>query len=136
MPNIEQALIYADGGGVRGYSELVILEQLMLGIRHHQKLSSTPKPCEIFDMICGTSTGGIIALMLGRLRMSIDDTRKVYSQVSKDVFGNPKNWKSTEGRYSATNLERILKATIEKYGEAGPELKLIPENDAAAECKM
>ena len=71
MPNTKQALIHADGGGVRGYSELAILEQLMLGIRQYQKLSSTPKPCEIFDMICGTSTGGIIALMLGRLRMSM-----------------------------------------------------------------
>ena len=136
MPNTEQALIHADGGGVRGYSELVILEQLMLGIRQHQKLSSTPKPCEVFDMICGTSTGGIIALMLGRLRMSIDDTRNVYSQVSKDVFGKPNNRKSTEGRYSATNLERTLKAAIEKYGKAGPELKLIPETNSAAECKM
>ena len=108
----------------------------MLGIRQHQKLSSTPKPCEIFDMICGTSTGGIIALMLGRLRMSIDDTRNVYSQVAKDVFGKPKHRKSTEGRYSATRLENILKAAVEKYGEAGPELKLIPENDNATECKM
>lgn len=25
------------------------------------------RPCEIFDMIGGTSTGGIIAVMLGRL---------------------------------------------------------------------
>lgn len=24
-------------------------------------------PCEVFDMIGGTSTGGIIAIMLGRL---------------------------------------------------------------------
>ena len=91
VPNTAQTLIHADGGGVRGHSELVILEQLMLSMRQHQKLSSTPKQCEMFDMICGTSTGGIIALMLSRLRMSIDDTRNVYSQVAKDVFGKPKH---------------------------------------------
>lgn len=32
--------------------------------------TATPlRPCDVFDLICGTSTGGLIALMLGRLEM-------------------------------------------------------------------
>lgn len=26
-----------------------------------------PKPCDVFDLIAGTSTGGLLAIMLGRL---------------------------------------------------------------------
>lgn len=47
-----------DGGGVRGISELYILEQLMIRLQHRQNLPRPPKPCDVFDMIAGTSTGG------------------------------------------------------------------------------
>jgi patatin-like phospholipase/acyl hydrolase len=30
---------------------------------------ATPSPCEYFDLIGGTGFGGLIALLLGRLRM-------------------------------------------------------------------
>lgn len=55
----------ADGGGVRGLSELLILEQLMTRLQRKQNLTTPPLPCEIFDMICGTSTGGKVSLFLG-----------------------------------------------------------------------
>jgi patatin-like phospholipase/acyl hydrolase len=47
-----------DGGGVRGVSELYILEQLMARLKGRQNLPELPKPCDVFDMIAGTSTGG------------------------------------------------------------------------------
>lgn len=48
------SLLSLDGGGVRGLSSLYILKELMEKI----DFDSPPKPCEFFDMICGTSTGG------------------------------------------------------------------------------
>lgn len=47
-----------DGGGIRGKSSLLILENIMEGIRKTKGLDSVPKPCEYFDLIGGTSTGG------------------------------------------------------------------------------
>jgi patatin-like phospholipase/acyl hydrolase len=53
-------LLSLDGGGVRGLSTLYILRALMERLndeRHDAKLDRV-KPCEIFDLIGGTSTGG------------------------------------------------------------------------------
>ena len=62
-------ILALDGGGVRGLSSLLILEKLMREIQRLNGDSEPPLPCKYFDMICGTSTGGLIAIMLGRLRM-------------------------------------------------------------------
>lgn len=63
MPRI----LSLDGGGVRGLSSLMILQELMEEIGHDAEV--VPKPCEYFDLIGGTSTGGLIAIMLGLLEM-------------------------------------------------------------------
>jgi patatin-like phospholipase/acyl hydrolase len=54
MPDKDLRLLALDGGGVRGLSALIILEQLMEAIDQE----TPPKPCDYFDMIGGTSTGG------------------------------------------------------------------------------
>jgi Patatin-like phospholipase len=63
-------ILALDGGGVRGLPSLLILRELMEEIgRRQSSAGSTPLPCDYFDLIGGTSTGGLIAIMLGRLRM-------------------------------------------------------------------
>ena len=77
MPGKPLRILSLDGGGVRGISTLYILKEIMRQIaRDHdaenpQGPKNSPLPCEYFDLICGTSTGGLIALMIGRLRMVI-----------------------------------------------------------------
>lgn len=56
MSENELRLLALDGGGVRGLSILQILKQLMNVIDPE----SPPKPCDCFDMIGGTSTGGFV----------------------------------------------------------------------------
>ena len=61
-------MISKDGGGIRGLSELLIIKQLMhklmvdLNMKRKQDgqppLTSLPRPCDWFDLIGGTSTGG------------------------------------------------------------------------------
>jgi len=53
-------LLSLDGGGVRGLSSLYILKSIMdrLNTTRKAKGLSPVKPCEMFDLIGGTSTGG------------------------------------------------------------------------------
>jgi patatin-like phospholipase/acyl hydrolase len=78
----------------------------MLRIQSLKQLPSTPNPWEIFDIICGTSTGGLAALLLGRLRLSIEEAIREYLIITERVFSNRKRHKS-EGAYSANSLERV-----------------------------
>lgn len=53
-------LLSLDGGGVRGLSSLYILSNIMTRVNaeREQHNEKPVKPCQIFDMIGGTSTGG------------------------------------------------------------------------------
>lgn len=50
-------LLSLDGGGIRGMSELIILEEIMHRVGQELNVP-TPLPGDYFDMIGGTSTGG------------------------------------------------------------------------------
>lgn len=51
-------LLSLDGGGVRGLSTLYILKSIMDRLSRELKKDPPLKPCEVFDLIGGTSTGG------------------------------------------------------------------------------
>ncbi|KAK4119890.1 FabD/lysophospholipase-like protein [Parathielavia appendiculata] len=112
MPTGALRLLALDGGGVRGLSSLMILRRLMATVDP----DAPPKPCDYFDMIGGTSTGGLNAIMLGRLRMTVDECIGAYTTLSDRVF-EKKSHRVTmkgklQGRFDGAELERAVK-TIE-----------------------
>lgn len=80
-------MLCLDGGGIKGYTSLLILKRIFRTMMAEGQLDEIPKPCNIFDLIVGTSTGGLIAVMLGRLHMSIDECIATYERVGGEVFG-------------------------------------------------
>jgi patatin-like phospholipase/acyl hydrolase len=62
-------ILLLDDGGIRGLTSLFILREIMEEIRAQTKATETPLPCQYFDLIGGSGTGGLIAIMLGRLWM-------------------------------------------------------------------
>ena len=113
----------SDGGGVRGYSMLILLHDFM-----HKTYSEcygeppepdeVPKPCDYFDLIAGTGTGGLIAIMLGRLRMNTKDCMRVYVQMTRKVFETDKTIAGIPYRstlFKASMLEDAIRACVRSF---------------------
>jgi len=56
VPRKCRNLLSLDGGGLRGLSILYVLRDLMAKVNEHQ--DPPLKPCEVFDLIGGSGTGG------------------------------------------------------------------------------
>ncbi|KAH6876729.1 acyl transferase/acyl hydrolase/lysophospholipase, partial [Thelonectria olida] len=102
-----------DGGGVRGLSSLLILENLM----HRLSPEKDILPCNVFRLIGGTSTGGIIAIMLGRLGMSVKDCITAYHSLSRDIFDGPwrpKAWQTSKKVLGLTGDAELRSRRLEE----------------------
>jgi patatin-like phospholipase/acyl hydrolase len=120
--------MYTDGGGVRGLSTLLILQDLMSQInvsirnlREAEEPHRDVEPHEIFDLVAGTSTGGLIAIMLGKLGMTLEECIAAYHNLSTTIFGK----KHLRGRltyglapsiYSGSRLRRAVCKLLKDKG--------------------
>ncbi|XP_058623770.1 calcium-independent phospholipase A2-gamma-like isoform X2 [Onychostoma macrolepis] len=71
-------ILAIDGGGTRGLLALQTLRRL-------QELSGKPVH-QLFDYICGVSTGAILGFMLGILKIPLKECEDLYRTLSSDVF--------------------------------------------------
>ncbi|KUI57201.1 Patatin-like protein 2 [Cytospora mali] len=108
-------LLACDGGGIRGVSELVILDEVMKRMQQKGDLAKVPKPCDYFHLIGGTSTGGLVAIMLGRLQMSTEEALKAYDSFASEIFS--KRRKSLVEKYKAKALEETVKNLVRDQGK-------------------
>lgn len=93
-----------DGGGIRGIIPAVVLKYIeeQLGRPIH----------ECFDLVTGTSTGGIIATGLcvpdgnGKAKYSANDILKFYVEESHKIFGKPRSifTRLFKSKYRANDL--------------------------------
>jgi patatin-like phospholipase/acyl hydrolase len=111
-------ILSLDGGGIRGlYTARFLADmeaQLQRDGNEHTSLY------QHFDLMCGTSTGGIIALALA-LGMPARELVHLYSHHAKDIFGAGRSLVSWLGtaRYSNKKLEALLKEKFAPYSPDG-----------------
>ncbi|KAH8690367.1 acyl transferase/acyl hydrolase/lysophospholipase [Phaeosphaeriaceae sp. PMI808] len=132
MPKHDLRLLALDSG-VRGLSILQIVKQLVDTIDPE----SPPKPRDYFNMIRGTSTSGLIAIILGRLRMTVDECINAYISLSDRIFQKQRRHVTikgrVQGRFDSDELERATKEIVVRQGLAeNVLLKGAPDT----KCKM
>ncbi|CUA77838.1 Nephrocystin-3 [Xenopus laevis] [Rhizoctonia solani] len=122
-------ILCIDGGGVRGLSSLIILQEIFHRAAN-ANAGENMHPFEYFDVIAGTGTGGISACMLGRLRMPIDKAIPEYAKLAKEVFQDTKLSGTT--MYKATKLQDALKRMIrEATGDEEEMMNEVREDNGA-----
>lgn len=84
-------------------------------------------------MIGGSGTGGLFAIMLGRLHMSIEDAVEEYRQLAVAVFSEKKSMTS-EGSYKASTFEKMVQVIVQKYGTDLNKTLFDPQNESP--CKV
>ena len=107
-----------DGGGIRGVIPALVLAKI-------EELMQKPI-ADLFDMVIGTSTGGILALGLmlpdesGKVKFSANDLVELYKSRGSEIFSKSA-WKEMaslgglrDEKYGHTGLERLLN---EYFGE-------------------
>ncbi|KAL5523962.1 hypothetical protein ACEPAG_8135 [Sanghuangporus baumii] len=78
-----------DGGGVRGAASAKIIDIIMNDLSH--ATGTEVHPADYFNMFGGTSTGGLIAIMLGRLRLGTKNLLDTYCDLSSRLFKSRSN---------------------------------------------
>lgn len=92
MPHLRKLILSVDGGGIRGLIAVRVLQALQSRLRQR---GLDDQPCNIFDLMCGTSTGGIIAAGLtapsadgtpGKAAATLEELRALLEDESLDIF--------------------------------------------------
>jgi patatin-like phospholipase/acyl hydrolase len=109
-----------DGGGIRGIIPAVVLGAI--------EKATGKRICQLFDLICGTSTGGILALGLTKPhpknltqpQYRAEDLIKIYEDEGQTIFSRDiwhkihSVWNLAEEKYTSLGIETVL---MEYFGD-------------------
>ncbi|KAH8823107.1 acyl transferase/acyl hydrolase/lysophospholipase [Flagelloscypha sp. PMI_526] len=100
-----------DGGGFLALSELYMLKEILERLQTELNLDSAPLPCEVFDVIGGSGSGGIIAILLGRLHLDVNRAIDLFIQFYRSVYGqHPSQSKNRRLKVVSRSLQDLLKS--------------------------
>jgi len=108
-----------DGGGMRGVILIEMIRQL--------EARTGKQVDEMFDLVAGTSTGGILAAALAVKKVGVDGAEEMYRNLGKKVFGysfgnytlGAIRTLQQEGFYDGQQLREIIEQVVGEHVELG-----------------
>lgn len=80
--------------------------------------------------MCGTSTGGLLAILFGRLRMRCDEAWETYLRLGRSIFEKNGNDFRVKGPDLESLIRNMMEEVIqEKLGDAGATMHPSPEEE-------
>ncbi|KAH8924124.1 hypothetical protein BT69DRAFT_1188555, partial [Atractiella rhizophila] len=87
-------ILSLDGGGTWAFAELCFLRKILQELWYELSTDEGAKygspeniqPYKFFDLIVGSSTGGLLAFMLGSLKMSVKETMDAFEDLCEKLF--------------------------------------------------
>ena len=115
-------ILSIDGGGIRGVFPAMFLAKLETHLKSKNK--ENWQVYKNFDLICGTSTGGILAIALA-LGIPAQELYEFYLNNANLIFGKKKGLRSLwRSKHSRKALEDLIKSKFEEAnGGTEPRLK-------------
>ncbi|CAE6402265.1 unnamed protein product [Rhizoctonia solani] len=103
------------GGGVRGLSSLLLIQEIMRRVQGLEGNDIPVSPCKYFDVIGGTGFGALQACMLGRLELCVDRAIEIYAKLSTDIFSDKKWFTSAgSGLFKSSKLKESIMRIVEE----------------------
>ncbi|KAF5763476.1 putative phospholipase A(1) [Helianthus annuus] len=106
VPKQGLRILAMDGGGMKGLATVRILKEIESGTGRQIH--------EMFDLICGTSTGGMLAVALGIKLMSLEQCEDIYKNLGKLVFAEPVP-KDNEAATWREKLDQLYKSSSQSF---------------------
>lgn len=118
-------ILSIDGGGIRGVFPAMVLANLEAELK--SKGVEKWQVYQNFDLICGTSTGGIMAIALA-LGIPAKEIYELYLNNARTIFGNKKGFlkRFKYAAHKRDQLEKLIREKFKNYhdGEDGEDPRL------------
>lgn len=113
LASATKRVLVLDGGCIRGLGCLFLLEELSKRIGED--------PCAFFDLICGSGCGGLLAILLGRLRMNCQAAIGAYKKLVTALCGTQatdfhRRLFEGDGLLNSSEFSKALSDILESHG--------------------